>query len=149
MRISLILLVLASLHLPYRQEQVAPTKTDLANAPLVKIEELLVNPQSYDGKIVRVDGLWQSGYHGAFICPKERGPKCIEVIVDYPFESEQFQEMKKVLDSNLQPGPTGELWDMSARVSVVGRFRDTGRQHRNKPQFALRVMRIEAATPNL
>jgi hypothetical protein len=128
-------------------QQSATTKTELANATLVRIEELTRNPGRYDGMLVRVEALWINGYHGPLICPKEEGQKCIEPRIDYPSESVEFREIKKVLDAKLKPGPTGEFWDMRGQLTLVGRFKDTKTRERNRPEFVLSVLSIEAVTP--
>src|SRR5882724_8295140 len=106
MRLTLYGLLLVSISLALRQEQVAPTKADLAKAPLVKIEELVAHPEQYDRLIIRVNALWVNGYHGAFVCSIDDEHQCIGVYLECP-ESERCKDMKKVLDQNLKAGPSG------------------------------------------
>lgn len=146
MRLTPILFLLVSLSAAFRQEQVAPTKTELANAPLVKIEELVAHPEQYDKLIVRVNALWVDGYHGAVVCPVDDEHHCIGVYLECP-ESERCKDMRKVLDQNLKAGASGELWDMQGRLSLVGRFKDTKEQRRNSPRFFLEVLNIEGVSP--
>ena len=146
MRLTPILLLLASLSAAFRQEQVGPTKADLANAPLVKIEELVAHPEQYDRLIIRVNALWVNGYHGAFVCPIDNEHPCIGIYLECP-ESERCKDMNKVLAQNLKADPTGEFWDMRGRLSVVGRFKDTKERGRNSPRFFLEVLNIEGVLP--
>jgi hypothetical protein len=146
MRLTPILLLLVSLSAPFRQEQVAPSKADLANAPLVKIEDLVAHPQQYDGLIVRVNASWVNGYHGAFVCPIDDEHHCIGVYLECP-EDERCKVMNKVLNQNLKPGPSGEFWDLRGRLSVVGRFKDTKERGGNSRRFVLEVLNVEALVP--
>jgi hypothetical protein len=146
MRLASILILLVLLSAAFRQKPVAPTKTDLAKAPLVKIEELFAHPEQYDGLIIRVNALWVNGYHGALVCPVDDEHHCIGVYLECA-ETERCKDMKKVLDQNLKAGPSGEFWDMRGRLSVVGRFKVTKETRRNSPRFFLEVLNVEGVLP--
>jgi hypothetical protein len=139
----MILLLLVSLSLAFRQQQVAPTQAELAKAPLVRIEDLVAHPEQYDRLVVRVDALWVNGYHGAIVCSvDDEQHQCIGVNLECP-ESERCQDMRKTLNQNLKPGPSDEFWDLRGRFSVVGRFKDTKERRRNSPRFFLEVLSVE------
>jgi len=114
----------------------APSKDELARAPLVKFEELFAHPDRYDKSLVRVDALWVDGYHGPYICSlnddtKFLGAQCPDQHV--------CKHLRKVLDKHL----TGELWNMRGRFSLVGRFIDTKTPPgMNAPRFVLKVYKI-------
>jgi hypothetical protein len=147
MRLTPILLLLISLSAAFGQQKVAPTKADVANAPLVTIEELFAHPEQYDGLIIRVNALWVNGYHGAFVCHID-GDNCIGVSLECP-ESERCQDMRKVLNQNLKAGPSGEFWDTRGRLFVIGRFKDTKEERRNDFRFFLNVLNVEGQLPHL
>jgi hypothetical protein len=46
-------------------------------------------------------------------------------------------------------GPTGRFWDTSARLSVVGRLKDTKERGRNRPRFFPAVLKVEGIAQNL
>lgn len=145
MRLTLILILLLSLSAASRQEQLAP-ETDLANAPLVKLEELFAHPERYDRRIVRVNALWVNGYHGAVVCPIDDEHHCIGASLECP-KTERCKEMDKVLQQSLKAGPTGEFWDKRGRLSVVGRFKDTREWGQNSHRFVLKVLNVEGVSP--
>jgi hypothetical protein len=146
MRLTVIVLVLISLSLAFHQEQVAPTKADLASSPLVKIGELFAHPEQYDGLIIRVNDVWVNGYHGAVVCTIDDENQCVGVRLECA-DGQRCKEIDKVLKQNLKPGPSGEFWDMRGRLSVIGRFRDTKAKGQNSPRFFLEVLNVEAVSP--
>ena len=122
-----------------RQGEVAPTKDELAQARLVKVEELFAHPDHYDKTLVRVSALWIDAYHGSLVCRFKDDRTCMAA--ECPDE-DICKDLRKILDKNL----TGEIWNMRGRFSLVGRFRDTkAPTHMNRPRFVLEVFKIERA----
>ena len=142
MLVPKILLLLTSVTLAVGQEPVALTEADLDKAPLVRVEEVVSHPEQYDGLIIRADVLWINGYHGAVVCPVGDEHQCIGVRLGCA-DSERCKKFYNVVDKKLKADPSGEIWDKRARVSVVGRFKDTREQGRNSPRFLLQVLKIE------
>src|SRR5437588_2112001 len=136
-RIIFLLFLLTPIVAMPQQDERAPSKDQLAQAPTMKIEELLAHPDRYDKTLVRVNALWVDQYHGSLVCPLNDNPKCLGA--ECPDE-DTCQDLRKVLDKNL----TGEIWNMSGRFSLVGRFIDTKTPPgMNAPRFVLRVYKID------
>ena len=136
-RIALLLLfLLPVVGTSQRQEERVPTNDELAQAPVVKVEELFAHPDRYDKDLFRMDALWVDGYHGSYVCPLNDDTKCLGV--ECP-DADTCKDLRKVLDKDL----TGEIWNMRGRFSLVGRFIDTKTPpHMNAPRFVLRVYKI-------
>jgi hypothetical protein len=137
-RIALLLLFLIPVvATSQRKDERMPTKDELAQASVVKAEELLADPDRYDKSLVRVNVLWVDGYHGSYVCPLDDETQCLGV--ECPDE-DTCKDLRKVLDKNL----TGEIWNMRGRFSVVGRFSDTKTPPgMNKLRFVLKVFKID------
>jgi hypothetical protein len=137
-RIALLLLFLIpAVAISQRQDEVAPSKDELRQAPLVKVEELIAHPDHYDKRLVRVSGLWIDAYHGSLVCPLNDDTKCMAA--ECPDE-DICKDLRKILDKNL----AGEIWNMRGRFSLVGRFKDTKTPpHMNRLRFVLEVFKID------
>ena len=136
-RIIFLLFLLTPIVAMPQQDERAPSKAQLAQAATMKIEELLAHPDRYDKTLVRVNALWVDQYHGSLVCPLNDDPKCLGA--ECPDE-DTCKDLRKVLDKNL----TGEIWNMSGRFSLVGRFIDTKTPPgMNAPRFVLRVYKID------
>jgi hypothetical protein len=137
-RISLFLLFLIPVvAMSQRQEKVARTREELAQAPVVKVEELMAHPDHYDKMFVRVSALWIDAYHGSVVCPSNDDTKCMEAQCP---DADICKDLRKVLDKNL----TGDIWNMRGRFLLVGRFGDTKTPpHMNRLRFVLEVFKIE------
>lgn len=142
MRLLLTLFLLYSFGVTSRQELVPPIKDELAKAPLVKIDELIAQPERYDKQLVRVNALWTNGYHSAFVCTIDNQKNCIAVSLRCPGD-ESCEDITKMLESGLESKPQGEFWERSGRFRLAGRFRVTKDSRHNTPIMLLEVWNIE------
>lgn len=144
MRLILIMALLIPLGAASDQGKSLPTEKELAQAPVVRIDELTAQPGRYDGVLVRVNALWISGYHDASICTVDGDKHCIGVTLGCS-DDELCKEMRQVLDTKLEQNPTGDFWDRRGRLALIGRFKERKKPERNSPRFVLEVLKIEPA----
>src|SRR5437899_890144 len=93
-RIIFLLFLLTPIVAMPQQDERAPSKDQLAQAPTMKIEELLAHPDRYDKTLVRVNALWVDQYHGSLVCPLNDNPKCLGA--ECPDE-DTCKDLRKVL----------------------------------------------------
>ena len=150
LRALLLLLLTPGLAGSQQSDLPAPTKDEIAHAPMVKIEKLSAQPDRYDKLLVRVNGSWVDGYHGSTLCPIDDDTHCIGVYFACP-DDDACKEIGKKLDKLLGPPhrTAPDEWDTRGRLSLVGRFRDTKTPPgMNSPRFFLEVWDLGGALAN-
>jgi hypothetical protein len=139
---------------PWKAPKNDYTAADLDKAPVVTYCELTQNSEMYRDKIVRLRGLYQTGFEMSYlydkVCSKDRPPNFSKTST----ASETWVWFDDLYKSNSKPEVLSSFENLKKEnlvdVTVVGKFYGArehgGYGHMNYASFAFVIMRLEQAS---